>query len=384
MPSAKLPKYRHHKASGQAAVVLGGTWHYLGPHGSAESRDLYQRKVAEWVASGGGRSAERHADVTVSTVLDAYLSHAARLVGPTQLHRVKTALGACRRLYGEARAAEFGGRATKAVREELARTGRCRSHVNQLTSCVQRCWRWALSEELVPAAQAQSVLAVRGLRAGETSAPEGEPVRPVAPADVEATLPFLGATLADMVRVQMASGMRPGEVCRLRADELDRSQADLWVWRPKAHKNAWRGHSRQVFLGPKAVAILERRLDAAAGGYLFSPARAREERFAEMRARRKSKVQPSQRSRRKAEPKKVPGERYRRDSYAQAIARACKRAGVEPWHPNQLRHLAATTLVARYGWETARVYLGHRSVNTTRVYAEDDLKRVADAAREVG
>ena len=187
-----------------------------------------------------------------------------------------------------------------------------------------------------------------------------------------------------MVRVQLHSGVRPGEVCRLRADEIEVIAEDLWVWRPKAHKAAWRGHARQVFLGPKAIALLTPRLEAARGGYLFSPARAREERFAAMRAARKTRVQPSQRCRKKSSPKKAPGERYRRDSYAQAITRACKRAGVAPWHPNQLRHLAATTLVARYGWETARVYLGHRSVNTTRVYAEDDLARVAEAAREVG
>ncbi len=32
------PKYRRHKASGQAIVTLSGHDHYLGPHGTAASR----------------------------------------------------------------------------------------------------------------------------------------------------------------------------------------------------------------------------------------------------------------------------------------------------------------------------------------------------------
>ena len=33
-----MPKYRKHKASGQAIVTLSGVDHYLGQHGSAASR----------------------------------------------------------------------------------------------------------------------------------------------------------------------------------------------------------------------------------------------------------------------------------------------------------------------------------------------------------
>src|SRR5687767_3566282 len=46
------PKYRKHKASGQALVTLSGRDHYLGPHGSAASRREYDRLIAEWIAGG--------------------------------------------------------------------------------------------------------------------------------------------------------------------------------------------------------------------------------------------------------------------------------------------------------------------------------------------
>src|SRR5262245_33439954 len=52
MPSNRVPKYRPH-SSGQARVTLNGKDHLLGPYGSAESREMYRRLVAEWLARGG-------------------------------------------------------------------------------------------------------------------------------------------------------------------------------------------------------------------------------------------------------------------------------------------------------------------------------------------
>ncbi len=47
-----LPKYRKHKASGNAVVSIGGKDHDLGPHGSETSRAEYDRLIADWIASG--------------------------------------------------------------------------------------------------------------------------------------------------------------------------------------------------------------------------------------------------------------------------------------------------------------------------------------------
>ncbi|SMP56358.1 hypothetical protein SAMN06265222_105139 [Neorhodopirellula lusitana] len=47
-----LPKYRKHKASGQAIVNLGGKDHYLGPHNTRASKIQYDRLVSEWLANG--------------------------------------------------------------------------------------------------------------------------------------------------------------------------------------------------------------------------------------------------------------------------------------------------------------------------------------------
>ena len=50
--SDRLPKYRRHKATGQALVTLNVHDFYLGLHGSKASRLEYDRLVTEWQANG--------------------------------------------------------------------------------------------------------------------------------------------------------------------------------------------------------------------------------------------------------------------------------------------------------------------------------------------
>jgi site-specific recombinase XerC len=54
------------------------------------------------------------------------------------------------------------------------------------------------------------------------------------------------------------------------------------------------------------------------------------------------------------------------------------------WHPNQLRHNAATYLRKEFGIEAARVVLGHRSAGVTEIYAELDQEKAMDIIAKVG
>lgn len=91
-----------------------------------------------------------------------------------------------------------------------------------------------------------------------------------------------------------------------------------------------------------------------------------------LRIGRKTKVPPSQANRRKSEPAKRPGKKYDVGNYYHAIRRACERANLDKWHPNQLRHSAATRLRREFGVEMARIILGHKTAFTTEMYAETD------------
>ncbi len=100
----------------------------------------------------------------------------------------------------------------------------------------------------------------------------------------------------------------------------------------------------------------------------------------QQRKKRKSKVQPSQKNRKKAEPKRQPGLKYSSPSYYRAIQAAAKRAGVPRWYPYQLRHTAATVVRETLGVEAAAALLGHARTDMTEVYAKIGLDKAIEAA----
>jgi integrase len=75
---------------------------------------------------------------------------------------------------------------------------------------------------------------------------------------------------------------------------------------------------------------------------------------------------------------------YGTRSYYHAIRYGCRKAEVPNWHPNQLRHNAATSLCKEFGLDVARVILGHSSPAVTEVYAEVDREKAISVMERVG
>ena len=71
---SRIPKYRHHKPSGQAVVTLSGRDIYLGKRNTKVSKAEYGRCVGEWLASGG--CLPSGADLSVSELCLAYWRYA--------------------------------------------------------------------------------------------------------------------------------------------------------------------------------------------------------------------------------------------------------------------------------------------------------------------
>ena len=88
---------------------------------------------------------------------------------------------------------------------------------------VVRMFKWSAGEATLPASLFETLRLIPSLRRGRTEARETEPVKPVPLADVEATIKHLLPTVAAMVRAQMLTGCRPGEVCKLTPSMFDRS-----------------------------------------------------------------------------------------------------------------------------------------------------------------
>lgn len=385
----RVPGFTKHKASGQAVVRLNGKDHYLGRFGSDEAATAYERLISEWLA--GGRqplATDADAELTVEEVLARYWvfaeQHYRKRGEPTkEVDNIRYALRPLRTLYADTPAADFGPLALKALRAKMIESGLSRKVVNQRIGKIKRVFRWAVSEQLVPPSVHKALSTVDGLQRGRTDARETEPVGPVPDATVDATIPHLPPAVADMVRFQRLTGTRPGEVCLLRPCDVDRS-GDVWTYRPDSHKTEHHGRQRVVFIGPRAQAVLLSYLLRDSQAFCFSPTESQSKQKAERRAKRKTKVQPSQLNRRKAKPKRKPGGCYNRNSYLHAIRRACGKAGVPNWAPNQLRHSVGTELRTRFGLEAAQVVLGHSKADVTQIYAERDLSKAAAIAREVG
>jgi integrase len=139
-----------------------------------------------------------------------------------------------------------------------------------------------------------------------------------------------------------------------------------------------------IYIGSRAREVLRPWLRANLEEYLFQPREAKAERAARMRAKRRTPVQPSQRNRRKKRPRRAPTERYTKDSYARAIARACEKAGVPHWAPNQLRHGLATRVRHEMGLEAAQVVLNHSRADVTHDYAERNQELAREAMARLG
>lgn len=170
----------------------------------------------------------------------------------------------------------------------------------------------------------------------------------------------------------------------MRGCDIDREQ-EVWEYRPSSHKTQYHGHQRVVPLGPKAQLVLAPFLIEDPEAYLFCPQRRMLAVNEHRRTKRQTPMTPSQAARRpKVAPRKQPGNRYTTSSYAHAIAQACRRAGLETWGPNRLRHSAATRFRKSSGLDAARVILGHRSVEVTVIYAEADRQKAVEVVREVG
>jgi integrase len=376
----KLPTYTLHKATGQARIKFKGKCIYLGKFGSPESHQRYAEFIAQLPRPEESPiviEALPGARLLVGEVTLRYFKHAQRYYVrggvPTGEHvTIRSSLKPLTKRFGELPAAEFGPKKLKIVREDMINLGWSRRYVNKAVCIIRRCFTWAASEELVPGEVAMALKSVQGLQKDRTAAREKEPIGPVSDEEVDAVLPHVSPVVADVVRTMRLTGMRPGEVLVMKAEEIDRSDPSCWVYRPGHHKTAHKGAHRAVFLGAKAQEIiLPRILKAEPRSALFPISRAHL-RTAVARGCRRAFPHPTL-------SKLCPV------SLTAAQTRELKTWNkAHSWHPNQLRHTVATEVRARYGLEAAQVLLGHTRADVTQTYAERDMRQAADIARKIG
>ncbi len=388
MPAKRKPSYTLHAATGQGRCRIDGHDHYLGAYNSPASREKYDELVAEWFARNGDVS---RITLTIDDLAIRFMEFAEKYYRrkdgePTgSAANFRHALRPLVRLFGSTRIRDFGPVRLKIVRDDMIQTGHCRTNINREVHRIRRVFGWAVENELIPVEVYQALVAVASLKAGRSDAVESARVRPVAEEIVAATLPHLPRIVAEMVKLQLLTACRPGEVSSLRPCDVTFLPDGNWVYRPQHHKSEYRGRERAISIGPEGQAVLRPFLDRDAEAYCFSPAESEADRNAAKRANRKSPMTPSQAARRpKTNRRWPPADRYDKDAYNRAITRACKLAGVQHWAPNQLRHLRGTDLCAKFGIEATSIIMGHAEQRTTRIYVEPDFATASRVMAEVG
>lgn len=388
----RIPGYLLHKPSGQARVRIKGKDHYLGPHGSPESRERYDELIAQYLKQKRRPRSSTSLDtpqMSIAQLCVAYMKFAKGYYQKngrqtSEISALRVVLKRLIASYGRERISEFGPSMLKDFRGQLIEAGHVRKSINIGIGRIKRMFRWGVENELVPSDVYAAVHAVAGLRYGRSEAKESSPVQPVPDEHIKAVKEHVSTPVWGLIQIQLATGMRPGEARLMRTGDIDRT-GNVWEYRPQEHKTEHHGRQRVVFIGPKGQAILEPFLLADPSRFLFSPKAGREEFNASRRESRKTPMTPSQKARRpKQNPKRKPSEYYAASSYARAIRNACVEAGVPVWKPNQLRHNAATLLRKQFDIDAVRTVLGHASGFTTEVYAELDLEKAKSVVGKVG
>jgi integrase len=325
-------------------------------------------------------------DVLVSELATSFLAAIENQTDYTDLSHFKRVVGFLVDIYGELSVNEFSPKKLKAVRSQMVNVGTlCRRMVNSYTARIIRIFAWGVEEELAKT-DVKALREVKNLRKKERGTRDNSPREDVPIDVVERTLPFMSPTIATMVQLQWLTGMRPSEICRMTAGDIDKTRKPgLWHYVPESHKT-------EEHIGKKAIPLSKDEQELITpylmgkkpSDAVFSPRTTMQEWKTEWRDNRKTKITPSQaiRNRERAEnPTYRVGEFYDSHAYRKAVEYAIIKGNkvlpegqqIPHWTPYQLRHSAATVIELEHGLDEAQAQLGHTSADMTKRYSKAQL-----------
>jgi len=356
MPRSRSPQpaYQFH-LSGQAKVRLGGDDFYLGKHGTPGSYAKYYALLAEYNANGRVSPVREKKPDTHQADSPILVKHVTADFRYRVLpkHEHSPAHHACfvwlcdllDKKHGNEPVAEFGPRKLETLRDGFVARGNCRSYANEQTGKVVKIIEHGVARELVAPDRIVALRALQPLKRGQA---RDNPKRSGVSLEViRATLPHLSETVAAMIRLQLATAMRPSELFSMRPVDIDRRGAE-WFYRPEHHKTHHHGKVRAVPIIGDAFKALAPFMFGQPDELCFINAK---------------------------------GTPWNKDTYRRAVTRAAKLAKVEHWTPYQIRHTSAQAVRDAIGPEGTQALLGHSRLSTTEVYAKANEAKAIEAAR---
>lgn len=370
---------------------------YFGDASDPSAYEAYQRWVAEAVKTGGRTKPSKAPSAepgiyVLWELIDAFLKHAAnryrkRGEFTSTAHGIQRA---CQLLIDSGddintAVKSFGPRRLRLYQEYLASLDLSQVTINRYVTYIRRMFSWAAEQELIEPEQVYKLRAVPGVRAGVPVGSSGtaprrtEPRDAVPLSDIKAVFPAVTRGVRAMIRMQLLTGARPGEICGMRVGDVAEHPQDtscmVYTVRPEFDKVAHHDKTSptRVFLGPRAsrlFRVLAR--GRSSEEFLFSPT------WSYADHRRRAAVKGTRRSANAVRKPRGKQDRYTVAGYRRAIARACEVVGCVSWSPHQLRHTRASKLAAEAGVVVARDLLSHTDLQVTNRYVHaDDSDRLA-------
>ena len=179
---------------------------------------------------------------------ETYIEKRLRPVGKQDRGNIKQAFKLIAERFPAIGTSQFDGEHLEEFQRFLITKDYARDYINKLTGFVKSVYYWCARKKLVSPSIAAELRLVPALQYSEAvkENPEREDAKPE---DIEnaidAALREDQVQFADMVVIHALTGVRPCELCGMKACDIKRETdmfgKETWTFQPSHHKTKWRG-----------------------------------------------------------------------------------------------------------------------------------------------
>lgn len=269
-----------------------------------------------------------------------------------------------------------------------------RRGINDTINWIRKIWDWGEGRSLLDSKTVKSLKKEVGpLRMGDEGCVDKPKRKRVTEEELWRVIAVVNSVVGDMLKLVWHTGMRPYEVCGMRPYDILRNDPDCWLYIPGRdytpvgnHKTMRYENIKVIPLAGEPQRILTSRIRSFdSRDYLFSPQMAMQEVLEEKSRKRKTPLSCGNKpgTNQKKHPMIRPRTHYDSGSLRKACKRGCVRAGVEVFHPYDLRRTVATDTRAILGKEDAKTLLGHSDLATTELYLLEEVQQAMRVAKQL-
>lgn len=233
----------------------------------------------------------------------------------------------------------------------FAEAGKSRGTIKAYRHVILEALRYAEIRDLIP----NGTYAAFQIIPLPRNAKQPKRITPTCSEELDRVREAVGQTVYDILRLEVLTGMRPGELLRLRPCDIEKMPSGVWQYVIYRHKTSGRTAAPLVkYIGPQAQEIMERYIaDAKPDEPLF---------------------------------KRRNGKPHTTHSVQQRISylKRTRRDFPQTFHQYKCRHAAGTEARKHQGLEGAQAFLGHANRATSEIYAEVNQDLAIALALEIG